>query len=156
VLEEIQADLVNSLDKLEKRQKLLDRELGDFPAVDDVKFAYDSWQRLIFEGKIFKEDVDRKNTKVKNLLALLNTRQSKLRDLTKDMALPIRVETYGAAVEHMRHYQENLLCYLKVVYFSWPEGRRTYEKTVQGDDQVRGADARNHSGSGNRGRYFCL
>jgi seryl-tRNA synthetase len=108
VLEEIQADLVNSLDKLEKRQKLLDRELGDFPAVDDVKFAYDSWQRLIFEGKIFKEDVDRKNTKVKNLLALLNTRQSKLRDLTKDMALPIRVETYGAAVEHMRHYQENL------------------------------------------------
>jgi seryl-tRNA synthetase len=108
VLEEIQADLGNSLDKLQKRQKLLDRELGDFPAVDDVKFAYDSWQRLIFEGKIFKEDVDRKNTKVKNLLALLNTRQSKLRDLTKDMALPIRVETYGAAVEHMRHYQENL------------------------------------------------
>jgi uncharacterized protein (TIGR02680 family) len=108
VLEEIQADLGNSLDKLQKRQKLLEQELGDFPTVDDVKSAYDSWQRSIFEGEIFKEDVDRKNTKVKNLLALLNTRQGELRDLTKDMALPIKGETYETAVEHMKHYQANL------------------------------------------------
>lgn len=108
VLEEVHANLVDSLDKLEKRKELLEQELSNLPAVDDVKSAYDSWQRSIFEGEIFKEDVDRKNTKVKNLLALLNTRTGELRDLTKDMALPIKGETYETAVEHMRHYQENL------------------------------------------------
>jgi hypothetical protein len=100
--------LVDSLDKLDKRKELLEQELSNLPAVDDVKSAYDSWQRLIFEGNIFKEDVDRKNTKVKNLLALLNTRQAELRDLAKDMDLPIKGEIYGAVVEQMTHYQANL------------------------------------------------
>jgi uncharacterized protein (TIGR02680 family) len=108
VLEDVQANLVDSLDKLDKRKELLEQELSNLPAVDDVKSAYDSWQRLIFEGNIFKEDVDRKNTKVKNLLALLNTRQAELRDLTKDIALPIKGEIYGAVVEQMTHYQANL------------------------------------------------
>ncbi|MGI6225805.1 MAG: TIGR02680 family protein [Peptococcales bacterium] len=107
-LEEILAKLQASQEELEKRQKLLNQELGNFPLTNDVKTAYDSWQRLIFEGKILKNDVENKNNKVKKLLENLNTTQENLRDLIKDMSLPAQGEAYEKALQHMHFYKESL------------------------------------------------
>lgn len=107
-LEEIQLKLLAGQGELNRRQELLNQERNVFPAVDDVKIAYDSWQKHMVEGKILKDDVENKNDKVKRILGVIHATQEDLRGLAKDMTLSIKSEAYEIALKQMAYYQKTL------------------------------------------------
>ncbi|KJS21398.1 MAG: hypothetical protein VR72_10865 [Clostridiaceae bacterium BRH_c20a] len=107
-LEEKLAELIKAQEYMVKRQEVLNNESASFPLTNDVKTAYDTWQRLIMEVDILEKEVEIKNTKVKKLLELLNSIQDSLREHVKNITLPVNKEAYEAAVNNMHTYKKNL------------------------------------------------
>ncbi|WP_192929727.1 TIGR02680 family protein [Alkaliphilus serpentinus] len=97
-----------SIENIEECLKLLTEEYNNYPSKEDIETALNEVKktRLLFEQK--DEQIVRKEKDVENKYKNWQSSRAAVREATKGLSIPLRLEDYEAAREDSEAYKEEL------------------------------------------------
>lgn len=120
ILEQERQRILQALETLQNSRE-------EFPAVESLIVLYSQWQRTIQEVNVREADVGRKNTKLREVLAVLQVLQTELKALTMHMSLQSNEDSYERALTSLHEYA-NCLHQLELAHQQYLGSQKNVER----------------------------